>query len=245
MSPLFRPIKVPRLTKPFDFISYANGIKLHGVIYLHRITDNRMGGASTRSFRLFRKLCGTTTLKNVIITTSMWDKVTLAEGEARETELKSDARFFKPALDDGAKVARHDHTTLSAHAIIRDIFSNSPLPLQLQHELVDEKKHLSETGAGTELGQQLDKLKEWFSDQMREMKEELQQLMRQNDERAVEELKAELLKSQERLARVQTDLQALYTRTPRKERRRKFWWVASHMLMSFMAMLRAFIQAQV
>ena len=41
-------------------------MKLSGVIYMHRISDFKMGGISRRNFHMFRSLCGEKTLKNVV-----------------------------------------------------------------------------------------------------------------------------------------------------------------------------------
>jgi hypothetical protein len=136
-------------------ISYENGKKLSGVIYIHRISDIRMGGISTRNFKLFRQLCGDSTLQNVVILTNMWSEVSLEIGEAREAELASQDMFFKPVLDKGALFARHENTRESAHAILQHIIQNHPMSLQIQRELVDEKKDISQTAAGAELNKEL------------------------------------------------------------------------------------------
>jgi hypothetical protein len=81
---------------------------------MHRISDVRMGGISTRNFKMFRQLCGESTLRNVVIVTNMWGEVGREVGEAREAELGSDDRFFKPVLDKGAHMLRHNGLT-SAH----------------------------------------------------------------------------------------------------------------------------------
>jgi hypothetical protein len=70
------------------------------------------------------------------------------EGEKRETELRD--KFFKPAIDKGVQLIRHDNTAKTAHNILRYIINNRRLPLRIQIELVDEKK-LLETIAGEEL----------------------------------------------------------------------------------------------
>lgn len=64
-------------------ISYKQNRKLSGVIYLHRITDPKMGGVSRRSFRMMSELCGDNNFRNTVIVTNMWDKVSVMEG--RET----------------------------------------------------------------------------------------------------------------------------------------------------------------
>jgi hypothetical protein len=99
-------------------------MKLSGLIYVHRISDFRMGGISSQNFRMFRKLCGDGTLKNVVIVTNMWGEVGQAKEEMREAELKN--RFFKQALDKGAQMLRHDNTVESVYNILRHIVSGSP-----------------------------------------------------------------------------------------------------------------------
>ncbi|KAL4061675.1 hypothetical protein V8B97DRAFT_2066349, partial [Scleroderma yunnanense] len=53
-------------------INRRNG--LTGLIYVHRISDTRVGGNAQRNLRMFRNLCGDESLKNVVIVTTMWDK---------------------------------------------------------------------------------------------------------------------------------------------------------------------------
>ncbi|KAG5220558.1 Lanosterol alpha-demethylase [Salix suchowensis] len=67
---------------------YEQGKTLSGIIYLHRISDFRMSGLSTRNFRMLRHLCGEKTLKNLAIVTNMWGEVPAAVGEARERSLR-------------------------------------------------------------------------------------------------------------------------------------------------------------
>ena len=73
---------------------YQNGIKLSGIIYMHRISDFRVGGVSRRNLSMFRKLCGDETLRNVALVTNMWSEVTSERGAARERELRTDPLLF-------------------------------------------------------------------------------------------------------------------------------------------------------
>jgi len=84
--------------------TYERGIKLSGVLYFHRISDNKMGGVSRRNFNMFRKLCGEETLRNVLIVTTMWGIVPVPQAEAREKELASDDLLFKSVIDKGARM---------------------------------------------------------------------------------------------------------------------------------------------
>jgi hypothetical protein len=148
---------------------YKRGEKLAGVIYFYRISDNRLGGISRRNFKLFRELCGVPSVRNVVIATNMWEDVNTEKGEAREQELAKEEKFFKPALDNGAKMHRHDNTLESAQAIVHQIIGNQSIPLLIQRELVDQGLSLLETAAGKELNREL-------TEQARKQREELHQI---------------------------------------------------------------------
>src|SRR5258708_39114952 len=99
-----------------------------------------MGGVAMKNFRMFRKLCGEDAFKNVVIVTNRWKGLDPGVGEVRQDELATKDQYFKPVLDQGARMARHDNTVPSAERIIRLILNNHPLPLHIQEELVDEVK---------------------------------------------------------------------------------------------------------
>jgi len=153
--------------------SYENGKKLAGVIYLHRISDVRMGGISTRNFKMFRELCGESTLKNVVVVTNMWSEVSQEVGEAREAELASRDIFFKPVLDKGAQLVRHENTQESAEAIMHYLISNHPLALRIQRELVDQHMDISQTAAGEELNRELMEQIRRHREEMRALQEDM------------------------------------------------------------------------
>ncbi|TFY80451.1 hypothetical protein EWM64_g3559 [Hericium alpestre] len=118
---------------------------------MHRIMDVKAGGISRRNFSLFRALCGDASLKNVAIVTNFWDQVERDVGERREAELRSKDIFFKPVLDKGASMLRHEGTLQSAHAIMRHFVNNAPVVLQIQDEMVDKGLDVLQTGAAAQL----------------------------------------------------------------------------------------------
>ncbi len=155
---------------------------------MHRITDLRMGGTSRKNFRLFRKLCGDKTLKNVIITTNMWNQVELDVGEARELELMTDEILFKPVLDGGAHMRRHNGSQQSALEILGEIVANHPKALLIQEELVDQKKDITETTAAEELDRGIMELKRRQEKELLELKEQLAEAKAELDIQTQEEL---------------------------------------------------------
>ncbi|KAF4613497.1 hypothetical protein D9613_007526 [Agrocybe pediades] len=179
---------------------YKEGKKLAGLIYFHRISDFRVGGVSRRNFKVFRQICGQDALANVILLTNMWGQVTEEVGAAREAELANEDIYFKPALDKGARMMRHDATIDSAHHILRQIINNHPLPLLIQQEIVDEDKAVDGTSAAVEVrnvmlleererfNEEMAKLQKQTEDDMKARHEEQQRLIREETERHEKEI---------------------------------------------------------
>jgi len=151
-----------------DYLSaaYKQKMKLSGLIYLHPISDNRVTHHSTKNLEMFRYLTGEKNLKNVVLATSMWDKVTAAEGEEREAELKS--KFWRVMLAMGAKTARHHGTHDSAVEVARLLLKNDPFYLQLQEEMGELHLLLKDTKAGEKVWEDILQMK---ADHKRELAE--------------------------------------------------------------------------
>lgn len=189
--------------------TYREGKKLAGVIYLHRISDFRFGGVATRNFKMFRELCGETTLKNVVIVTTMWSEVAAAKGAARETELATNTKFFKSAIDKQALLLRHDNTLSSAQRILSHIIHNQPLSLRIQEEVVTEGKDISQTAAGEELGRELAAQTRKFQAEMSALQAQTNAAIREKDEETRKELEEERLNLRNQMNKAQMDMNKL------------------------------------
>jgi hypothetical protein len=121
------------------FRSYRQHITLTGILYLHDISECRMRGSSLRNLEMFEALCGKNALRNVIFTTTMWDKVPDDIGSMYETELVTE--FWKQFMSRGCRKTRFRSTYESAWAIV-DMFEN-PCALRLQEEMVEERPQTS------------------------------------------------------------------------------------------------------
>ena len=125
-----------------SFYSYREGKTLTGIIYMHRISDFRVGGIAVKNFRMFRQLCGDSALQNLVIVTNMWGEVSPEKGQEREQELANNVKFFKNARDKGANMCRHDNTMESALGILRGIMRKQPVLLGIQDEMVNQSKNI-------------------------------------------------------------------------------------------------------
>lgn len=146
-----------------------------------------MGGATARTFNLFRRMCGTDTLRNVVIATNMWSNPPTSQEESRERQLKEE--FFRPALDEGARMVRRTRPgEAAAHDVIRMLLGQQPRPARLQREIVEERRVLHETDVGRELEMQLMERVERQQREITDAKREIQEAIQQRDEQAAAEL---------------------------------------------------------
>jgi hypothetical protein len=105
-----------------------------------------MGNSPLRLLDMFKNICGEDALQNVILVTTMWDDVTLEEGNEREQGLRF--TYWKHMLALGAGMERFYDTKMSGDDIISKFGPETRRPLLMQKEMVDERKLLSETTAG-------------------------------------------------------------------------------------------------
>lgn len=157
--------------------SYSHKILLNGILYLHRISDTRMQGSGKMSIALLYKLCGKESLKKVVLTTTMWERVDPAVGERREQELQTTEEFWGFMSKHGSQVRRHYNNKQSALDIISmfvpQSFGVAPetVTLDIQKELADEHRTLDQTGAGQVLDGAWGKQKESLQRELVEVRE--------------------------------------------------------------------------
>ncbi|CAE7109000.1 unnamed protein product [Rhizoctonia solani] len=202
--------------------SYQKGFKLTGIIYMHRITDIRVGGISRRTFNVFRKLCGKDSLSNVLLVTNMWSDPPTSEEIGRETELRTHVDFFQPAIEQGATMVRRAHKDKqSAHDIIRMLLQKDPVAMQVQQELVDQGKALADTGAGREVEHELAMAAEKHKAEATKLKSEMEKALRDREERAKKELARHQEEARAAEKKRQEELAALKKQRDEEQARRQ------------------------
>ena len=152
---------------------------------------------------MFRELCGEKTLKNVVLLTNMWGRVTPQEGADREQQLRDN--YFKPAIEKGAQLCRHYNTPESTRAILRRIIRKEPLTLKIQHELIKEGKDIGQTGAGAELNREIHEAVKKYQEEIRELEESMRKAAEEKDDESREELEEEKRKVQEAMEKLRKD----------------------------------------
>ncbi|KAK2466547.1 hypothetical protein APHAL10511_001409 [Amanita phalloides] len=161
-----------------------------------------------KNLKVFRELCGDDRLEHVRIVTTFWNVASAKEGEDHEAALA--AGVFKPFLEAGAKLVRHDNGLESAKNIISDLTRQAPVTMKIQEEL-DAGMVLGDTSAGAVIVEEMKELQKKHAQEMEELTKELEEATNENDEDLRAELDAERKKLAEKIARVEEDRERLTT----------------------------------
>ena len=107
-----------------------------------------MAAKPQQNLHMFEELTGSGSAKNVVLATTMWDKLPKdVNGDQREKGLKEE--YWNAMIDHGAAVERFLNTSDSAWSLVDNMVQkNVPKAgLLFQEERVDQKKHFVQTSA--------------------------------------------------------------------------------------------------
>ncbi|KAK6214586.1 hypothetical protein LQW54_004308 [Pestalotiopsis sp. IQ-011] len=160
---------------------YSRKIPLHGILYLHRISDVRLAGSGMKNLRVFRKLCGPDALKKVILVTTLWDQVSESVGAAREEELRATEDFWGSMIKKGSRIERYSNSKESAVKLVGLLIQASQsadvvqTPLQIQNEMVNGATELNGTEAAREIMEPLKKRTKKRTRELEEVRQEAEE----------------------------------------------------------------------
>jgi hypothetical protein len=190
--------------------AYVEKIQLTGIIYLHRISDVRLGHSAMKNLRMFKALCGEDGLSNIVLATTHWTNVSPAHGTMRETQLRENPNMWKRMIEQGSRVWRQDGDDKSASEIIQYLISlKRPVTLKIQEEM-NNGATLDETAAGQEMHAELEKQRQKYEKKLEELREEMRAISKKDLERREEldRLKAEIERKQDQIRESEWKLQA-------------------------------------
>jgi len=131
-----------------------------------------MSATPHRHLLMFAGLTGPGSAKNVVLATTMWDKLhpQLDDGDKREKGLEQ--RYWNVMIHHGATVERFLNTSDSAWSIVDNVVkrnkSNQKAMLLIQEEMIKQKKSLPATSAGKALNRDPNQLAEEQNKAMQE-----------------------------------------------------------------------------
>jgi hypothetical protein len=100
-------------------------VHLATIIYLHRISDNRMSASMLKNLKSFKDLCGMEAMPRIVIATTMWSEINQVEVGVRREELMRKS-FWKDMQSNGCRLERFEDSYESAWKIIGSLAENRP-----------------------------------------------------------------------------------------------------------------------
>ncbi|KAI1637844.1 P-loop containing nucleoside triphosphate hydrolase protein [Biscogniauxia mediterranea] len=169
-------------------------LKLTGLLYFHNISHVRMGQSAAKNIRMFRALVGDGNMHNVVLVSTRWDLVNNEKEDIikeRITELESDGGFWGDMMKAGARHDTLKDVETDGRRIISRLMKKDPVEVKMQSELRDGIS-LSDTKAGKTLHADLNKMEEKYKKDMEDLKEQLEQAIREKQDFDAAILKKEL-----------------------------------------------------
>ena len=163
-----------------------------------------MTGSVLKNLRLFSSMCGSTSMPNTILVTTMWSTIMPEIGEQREKELKE--TYWKEMIAEGCKVMRFEGTKESAWQIVGNARTRNSATVQMSREIVDMSLRLNETQVGVQLKKELQKL---IKDREEAMRQIQAQMREGSNEIVVQELNRRKADVDARIHRTASELREL------------------------------------
>ncbi|EXJ74760.1 uncharacterized protein A1O5_01455 [Cladophialophora psammophila CBS 110553] len=184
---------------------YERGGKVSGMIYLHRITDPRMGGSALKTLEIFKLLTGASAMPIVRLVTTRWNEFDmigpdLDKAYRLEDQLRTTDKFWATLIRNGAITHRHLGNRESAQEVISSLLArrDPPPKLAIVMEILDEKRSLLDTAAGRFIADDNDKLRKHYEIEVEKLQKERQQALLDKDHELAEALAAEEMEYQRR-----------------------------------------------
>jgi hypothetical protein len=174
---------------------YDEKRKFSGIVFLHSINAGPAGNTA-KNMRMFKRLCGSEQMKNVVVVTTRWDEAcyseeALAEAEELENSLMKPEGLLKELNDAGVRFLRAGHFSeetpqpagaqyQSPVAVVESLLGLEPVYLQIQEEMAAGKA-IQETAAGLVLEREFEDLKNTLNERMDNIQKTVELLQSTND----------------------------------------------------------------
>ncbi|KAF5240336.1 hypothetical protein FANTH_9596 [Fusarium anthophilum] len=205
---------------------HLSGLPLRGILYLHKITDNKVTDASLQHIQILRKLVGDNAMTNVILVTTMWN-ILRPEDHRRAVQREQElvTSFWSSMIDNGSIVAQFKGTPRSAYPLIHQLADQQSVVLDIQKEIVDENRSILETATGMTLVEQLREDHDAYQLKLCNLRDELgqQQKLKPANKLELKRLKSEIKSTEEVLDAIRSSVGRMSVRpgAPMRQRMRQ------------------------
>jgi hypothetical protein len=96
-------------------------IRITGILYLHKIDENRMMQPALPHYQMFGRLCGEGFHTRVLLVTTMWENLSNRDdGERRNSVLRDN---WSKMIDKGSEIVSHDGEKESAWGVVKALLA--------------------------------------------------------------------------------------------------------------------------
>lgn len=199
---------------------YRHKLSVAGVVYMHRITDNRLSGSSIKNLEVLQRLCGPDAFPRVVLTTSMWDSIELnpallQNAFSHESQLQDTKNFWGSLIGGGSHVMRwtgEKESALSAIGHLIDLHDQrGNIVLKIQRELVDEALSLDDTDSGKTVQDGFVQALVKHQCELRDLLSQFRQAVQESNNDLALELQATIKVTKDELESVQSSQAAIKT----------------------------------
>lgn len=186
-------------------------LRISGVIYIHSILQPRLQGSAVKGLEVFKQIIGEEAFDSCVMVSTHWDllvhdQAQMQLGLQRHRELESLA-WLDVMERGGRALALYPGNSEGALRLIDGMLGRLWRgTLRLQREINDERIELRKTSAGKILFERFEGLMQMFEERLEEVKQEIQDAIRERDERHAADLKKEF---QEIKQDMRTQMEAL------------------------------------
>ena len=148
-----------------------------GVLFLHRITDNKFSPTANRVSNMLKSLCGDDATDHIMLCTTMWDSVSQDKGGDRFEEL-CNTGVWKEMVSKGASTGQFSsigpNARKEAESIMEELITNArPVELAIQDEMINRGRSVAQTGVGQILVEHLREVRKAAEREMEEIRERM------------------------------------------------------------------------
>jgi hypothetical protein len=169
---------------------------------------------------MFKQLCGQNNLNSVILVTTHWSSsggVRISErvGREREMELIDTEGFWGGMIEmigRGSEVMRHDGSTESAMDIVlKTVKRKLRVVLDIQTQLVDEKRSLDDTDAAQALEAELIRERKRFQEKLDQVQSDMKSALEDHDKEWQQQFEKDKMLYEDKIKKTHTETAALKT----------------------------------
>lgn len=177
-----------------------------------------MDGLHLKTLSIFQRLCGSSALQNVLLTTTQWSNIDHLVGLQREEDLQNWDCWG--LISQGASLERFTGTRESGLELIYKLMKREPKRLHIQDQIVEEGMALVETDAGKFINDELISLQNKYEKNLETLERERRNAETEKEDEIEKTLAQVQAKAREKLEKATAERELLASLSEAEIRKR-------------------------